>query len=410
MKRFVLQTLVTALTMGLVACGDLSQDPLKGVDESIRNAKPPQTKPEIPRPVESDALLIVAPEVVSFKEGVQTEMSLQLRTLLPDYEGEINIVNMGAFAGASYNPQTGSFTWTPPMGSVMSGFFQEYVLQVEATANPVGKSGGAILFTKKDVHFIVQKVTTAPVIKSVTYSEPSFRENGLHTINIVVEDIDGGTGPNESPNILISNGTSKTSIAPYVYKMSARGNAVTKEWFFEYRVNLSGVELTDSRLDTIIELQAINRYGVYSAPTRSTVVVYTDFAGTAETTFEVGTEFVVGQKNVIPFTVFDPKGEAVVNVSRVRGFPADAQVFCKDIRKSWLNCRVEWTPDTKDAKKTFNSFIDVQYRNRRSEDSRVVNRTASFTYKTIDAAPADGTMPVPKNPDQGTPGPEEGGN
>lgn len=132
MKNVVTKSLMVFLLVGLAACSDMNQDPLANSSDAIRNAKPPETKPDITRPIRSDAIRIDSAEVVSFKEEVAAELAIKVRTLIPEYVSEITILNMGNFPGAIFDRMTGTFSWTPPRGTVSNGLVQEYSLQIEA--------------------------------------------------------------------------------------------------------------------------------------------------------------------------------------------------------------------------------------------------------------------------------------
>lgn len=406
MKNVVTKSLMVFLLVGLAACSDMNQDPLANSSDAIRNAKPPETKPDITRPIRSDAIRIDSAEVVSFKEEVAAELAIKVRTLIPEYVSEITILNMGNFPGAIFDRMTGTFSWTPPRGTVSNGLVQEYSLQIEAIGWP--NVEGAVLFARKEVKVLVQKIASEPIVRSVRLSDQNFREGGIYSIFFEVEDQDGGSNPGEAPSLAISGIAGRASVAPFMAVNNVRGDVNTKRWTIEYRANLTGVELTDSKVDTVLEVRAQSRFGKVSQPVRTQIAVLTDFVNETGTTYDDAYEFSTAEKGIVPFTVFDPKGEAVVSIKGVRGAPVGANILCRDLRKSYINCRAEWQPETADADRSFNITIDVQYRNKNGTDTRVVDRNVRLILRAIKPADPGGGGGAP--PPLPLPGPKFGGN
>jgi hypothetical protein len=191
---------------------------------------------------------------------------------------------------------------------------------------------------------------------------------------------------------------------------NVRGDLNTRRWTIEYRANLTGVELTDSKVDTVLEVRAQSRFGKVSQPVRTQIGVLTDFANETGTTYDDTYEFSTAEKGNVPFTVFDPKGEAIVSIKGVRGAPVGANILCRDLRKSYINCRAEWQPETSDANRSFNITIDVQYRNKNGTDTRVVDRNVRLILRAFqppdNGGGGGGGSPAPLP----LPGPKFGGN
>ena len=78
MKKTILSLMVLAVS----ACGPLNQDPLRGKPDPVREGRPPNLKPEPPRPMQSDAVVLDAPLTVSFMEGRQDRIQLGSRVLV----------------------------------------------------------------------------------------------------------------------------------------------------------------------------------------------------------------------------------------------------------------------------------------------------------------------------------------
>lgn len=396
---FQIASLPLALSLVLtLGCSDLKQNPLAGKGEAVENAQPPQTKPEIPKPIESDALRIDGPEVVSFREGESGKVTFVLRSLLPDYVGEVSISNLAAFPGASFNAATGEFIWTPANGTVFNGYYQEMVLHLEGVAQST-KANDPILITHKEVRFVVQKVARNPIIKSIEVKDNLMRENSTYYVKVVVQDPEGTGVDSEKPRLVLSSGNYKFSLAPYITEYGNRGDLTTKEWTIDLKVNLSGVELTDSVLASGFELVALNRYGLFSAPSKVNVNVATDF-GAVDTTIEATNEVLVGEKNVIPFMIFDQKAEAVIGIKNIRGLPAMAELKCNFAKNSLHKCRFTWTPDQKELMKVYTINMDVELSNRSSLDSKKIQKTISFNVTTVASTAAP--LPNPGLPDEGT--------
>lgn len=395
----ILTGLPLAIVLALVSgCADLKQNPLEGKGAAIEDAQPPQTKPEIPAPVESDALRIDGPELVSFREGEENKVIFSMRSLLEGYTGQIKISNLAAYPGATFDATSGEFKWAPPVGTVFTGFFQEMVLKLEAVAQPA-KQGDAILFIQKEVRLLVQKVARNPVIKSVEVKDALMRENGIFYVKVVVMDPEGTLADAEKPRLIVSNGNLKGSIASHVTEYGNRGDLSKKEWTIDLKINLTGVELTDSVIATSFDIVALNRYGLFSPSVRVNTNVATDFIG-VDSSIEMNNEVIVGEKNIIPFTVFDPKAEAVVTIKSVRGLPADAQLKCNVGNKIFMQkCKIVWQPDQKELLKVYTVYMELELRNKSNLDNRKDSRTISFNLTTVNSAASP--LPNPGLPVEG---------
>ncbi|MFP5520655.1 MAG: hypothetical protein ACLGGX_12180 [Bdellovibrionia bacterium] len=397
MKKDLLKVAALLLAFNFnLACSEMNQDPLHDASPAIRNAKRPETKPEIPRPVDSDALKIDAPAYVRFLEGVEKEITLTPRILLDGYVVDIfQIKNLSSFKNATFDAQTGVFKWNPPHGTTPSGLIQELVLQVEMLAKPTDPRKKE-LFTEMTLPIFVQKVPREPVIQEVRASTTdSFREGTVNTIFVTVFDGDSSGTSTEEPELIITPGTSRLSVASFakVTRNYPDPNA-DRTWKYEIQVNLVGAEVTDTRFDTDFRVHAVNSFGKKSAPELVRFSVVTDFVSTVESTYLDNSELVINMTNNVVFTLFEPKGEAIVSFKSVAGLPPGSILDCPNLNRSWINCRFDWKPLEADAKKTFPISITVDYRNKSNLDRRVVNRTARINIRTGAADTSIGLPPV----------------
>lgn len=367
----------------LTGCSGMKQNPLEGMGEAIENAKPPLTKPEIQKPVGSDAVRIDGPDVFSFRENEAQKIVFSVRALVANYTGSVSIANMAEFSGATFNARTGEFAWTPTLGTVVSGYVNEKILIIEGIAS-TNKATDPILITRKEVRLIVQKLTRNPIIKSVLVRDPLMRENGVFYISVVVQDPEGTNVDVEKPRLLLSSGGVFTSLAPFITEYSNAGNLTSKEWTIELKVNLQGAEVTDSVLSSTFDIQALNRYGLFSVPLRVTTNVATDL-NEIDTTIDALNEVTVGQNNVVPFTIFDVKSEAVIGIKTIRGLPGTSEIKCAaSTRKSAQKCNFIWFPDQKELMKVYTVSVDVEMKNKNASDTKSVIRTFSFQVTTVE--------------------------
>ena len=122
MRKLIL--LLGAMAYMLASCGS-KQDPMSGKPDEVQNGRLPQQKVQLPVPAKSDAVRVNAVKSVTFKETVEGRIPIVANVLEKDYDLTLEIVNGSDFPGATLDPETNEFVWTPPKGFIFGGIQQD---------------------------------------------------------------------------------------------------------------------------------------------------------------------------------------------------------------------------------------------------------------------------------------------
>lgn len=399
MNRFWLAISVAALVSG---CAKLQQDPLGDRPGIIQNTKPPGQKPEPQKPIDTEWLVIEGPESYSFMEERTDHVEFTVRTLDPDYVGRLDILNMASFPGAAFDPATGSFSWTPAKGFVIDGTPREVELKVRASAK--SRAGDQTSFVRtKSVHLIVNRKLVIPELKSVTTTAALVREGASAQVTVVVQDPDGGPNPGEGPVLLflppVATSQATKSLAPFAVINSVAVDFPNRRWTFDVRINLVGAEVTTSSALGGLMFKAVNRFNRFTAEVPFTLKTYTqltDLLSTWQTT-DVP-EIIAGTEATIPFLLFDPKGEALVD-GWTNYTPTGANFRCQASRVGMTSCTLRWTAPDSMAGTQQMIYVSARGTNIDTSDTQSLSKT--FTYyvnvkaRPVQPPPPAGPAPAP---------------
>lgn len=158
----VLGILISVLVLS--SCG-FEQDPLKGAPDAVRDGKPPVIveKPEL---ISEEAVKIDAP---SFANGlVETPLKLSFsgRVLLEGVEYRKAVLNLESFPGATFNEETGEFSWTP--SKELLGTRPEMRLPLTVMVYTVAtKKYPKVQSRSKQIDLLIVNKYTRPIIQNI---------------------------------------------------------------------------------------------------------------------------------------------------------------------------------------------------------------------------------------------------
>jgi hypothetical protein len=408
MKR--LSILCAVMSLAVLGCsGEFNQDPLASKPNPIQNGQPPDLQPKPKPPVQSDAVLIDGPASVSFMEEREDQISLRVRVLEKGYTGSLEIANLADFPGATFDAATGIFTWTPPKGTVGEGYWRKMTLKVNGFGIPK-KEDGVVLIRPSTVSLDVNRKLMIPEVKSVVGPTASLREGANYDLTVVVKDPDGGTGANEEPSLLILppevGNLGVKSLASHVSVVSVTANEPQKEWTYRLRIGLTDEEFTTSSDAAGFKLRALNRFHQPSADATFRTKVFTKLTPLATSWQDA--EVTPHQENLIPFLIYDQKGEAVIDVQSMANLPAGAEIKCSPARPGVLSCLFKWNPPYNESEQNLIMAVTALGKNSDTADSQTVSGRFNLRLKVkflADPTPKPTPTPTPEPTPEPTPQP-----
>lgn len=394
MKNF----LMLAVVAGLMTAGcslKFEQDPLAGQPDPIREGIPPQQKPDKPQPTEK--VLVRGPQNASFMEDREDSLQFNVTVLEPGYKlEETFIANIDAFPGATFDPATGIMKWMPPKGTVFDGTYREMRLVIHSIATPANPDRPQLL-GQTEVNVIVHRKMSLPEVKSVTNTSPNalVREGADTSLNVVVYDPDGGSDVGDGPSLLIFPPTvlNTKSLAPYTIVQVSSNDPIKKEWTYRVTVRLNNTEFTSGSDMAGFRLRAVNRFNQSSVDANFSTKVYTKLSNLNISWVETA-ELTPGQENVVPFLVFDEKGEAMIDVQLASTLPAGADIRCQAARPGVLSCALRWVPTGTASEQNFAWNLNATGRNADRSDTQTSTRMFTLRVK-VKALPAPTPSPTP---------------
>lgn len=394
MKNF----LMLAVLAGLMTAGcslKFEQDPLAGQPDPIREGIPPQQKPDKPQPTEK--VLVRGPQNASFMEDREDSLQFNVTVLEPGYKlEETFIANIDAFPGATFDPATGIMKWMPPKGTVFDGTYREMRLVIHSIATPSNPERPQLL-GQTEVNVIVHRKMSLPEVKSVTNTSPNalVREGADTVLNVVIYDPDGGSDVEDGPSLLIfpPSVVNTKSLAPYTVVQVSSNDPIKKEWTYRVTIRLNNTEFTSGSDTAGFRLRAVNRFNQSSVDANFSTKVYTKLSNLNISWVETA-ELTPGQENVVPFLVFDEKGEAMIDVQLASTLPAGADIRCQAARPGVLSCALRWVPTGTASEQNFAWNLNATGRNADRSDTQTSTRMFTLRVK-VKALPAPTPTPSP---------------
>ena len=152
MKNILLAVILSA---GLFGCSNWNQDPLKNKDGVLASGQSKPVELVEPKPLASDAVRILAPDFMRFKENEAGELMVAVRNLLPGYSVQVAIDNLTDFPGATFDAASGKFAWTPAKGLILPVELEKAMtLKVRTVAT---LAGSATVFSEKEIQIILNR-------------------------------------------------------------------------------------------------------------------------------------------------------------------------------------------------------------------------------------------------------------
>lgn len=282
MKQIILAIVLgfTAVSCGKGGIGNPfgSWDPLVGKPDHIRNAKPGFEKNRELPVVESELPITSNQPYFLFLEGESGQATVFGRVLRDGYDSKLTIKNISEFPGASFDPTTGVFRWTPAPGIVAG---DSNVLELTLWVQISATNGSEAISREKGFPLIVQKIGIQAAVVRDTLQAEFVREGSTQTFDVVVQY--RGAGPQAPPpdlTVLIQEptGVYDEDLSKYVkLRGSARqepGNP--QNWIYPFEINLRNADLTKSSDDFGFRILFMNSQGIKSVPKEFQIQVRTN--------------------------------------------------------------------------------------------------------------------------------------
>lgn len=371
---------LSALLLGLSACGKWTQDPFAGKDSRFRNTVPTATKPDFTKPLPSDAVRVLSPKFASFEEGNPTEFQILGKVYIEGYNVDLVFENLADFPGAKYDAKTGKFTWTPPRGFVDSAkggdVTLERTLNISATAT---KPDSQVLIGKAAINMRISRDFMVPEITNIQKTEAFVREGTSTWVQVFVRDRDAN--PNDVttyPRIIFQSIAGTKSMASML-SPNRTDNLGNGDYRIYLQLTTGDLELTSGIDNYKVGFLVASRYGKMSSVRIFDMDVYTSFAQPTTTWTE---ELVATQEapSVYKFLIIDPKQESVLSITNKFNVPAGATLDCVNTNPSTLSCTFAWTPPAGTENTTTDIQVYVGSRNRDNRDP--LRPTKTLTFRT----------------------------
>ncbi len=320
-----------ALTISAVGCSNgLEQDPYANQPDAVKDSTVPtekQKRDERGQADKPESLRIDSDDSFSFVEGQENSYKITGRILASvnghepvlgqDYE--LTVENINELSGASFDAASGKLTWTPPVGYVDQAYTQNVNVEVTLTTKflPIRR-------TTKSIVAVVTRKSTNPVIESVEdIGTIATAEGSVRNFQIVVYDPHADDkSPNNLPRLVfVSVNNGKASATPYLIclpscssptKIAGRSGYYT----FKAALDVSNVEVTNSKVTLSFGVMAVSRFGEASGVTSANASVYTSISKPELSWAETEPISVVaGQENTVNFTVYDPLSNSDLTVT-----------------------------------------------------------------------------------------------
>lgn len=371
--------LICALLLSVTGCGGWMQDPLSGKDKKFLGGKEVPTKPDLGKPVPSNAVDIVAPLSVVFEEDYENSFQIISRVFLEGYELETRIDGLDQLPGAQYDEKTGRLSWKPAKGFVESKIQGEnefeFSLNVVAIAR---KEGAQSYMDEKDVVLRIKRQFYNPEITKVNSPATFVREGGVTRISVIVKDRDAKPDDESTYPVLMMEPLNWEKNLGGLTTIDSIEYTSNNEFRFILNIDARG-EFTDSADLYIMGLTAISRHGKRGSQIPVELDVFT-FLATPTSTWTETLEAKVGDAITYKFLISDPKQEGHVAIKSTDDLPAGATIDCQPQAIGILNCTLTWTP-AEDQIGNHELTVRTVSRNRDSRDTFLLNKTLTFSAK-----------------------------
>lgn len=386
-KNFLNLTAALVFGLSLTACTGFKQDPFSDKEDSIKNATPPATKPV--QQTGPDRILFDVPLVNTFKEGVESKLEVQYRSLLSGaYKYWVEISNLDAFPGATFDSQKNIFTWKPALGTVDSGSaVKTFELDVTVYAEPTDGSNRPTRKETLTTVIAVENSMEKPTIVGVKYNgnmvtNLQTEEGKLLQVEVQVKD--NTDGKNTSLMFSALNNNTKT-VAPFAKFLGKTLNdPIGKVWSYSVQIDLTNAEITTG-LDTAnILISAVNGWGIVSVPYGLNLTVLTKI-GASAATLPATIQAKAGQITTVPFVLYDTLNESYVEFAMLSGADINVvRVECeRNVSRPFTQCSLLLNPAATQVGQSFTFQIVTETRGSAIQDSRRVRNNINVNYTVV---------------------------
>ncbi len=376
--------ILVTLTAGLMlsGCGKWMQNPLDGKKGEFERAKSVPTKPDLEKPLQSDAVKITLPDFQEFEEGEKAEFQIAARILLEGYAAEVSIENLTDFPGATYDATTKIFSWTPPAGFVTAIGTNGLIAQLPLIVRAYGyKPGSQVLFDEQVRAMSVNRKLNDPLILSANKPATFLREGTTMRVPVIIFDKDALPNDRSTwPKLTLTTiaGAKSLSALTSIAREESLGS---NRYQLTIEIDARDVELSDSIDRFKVGLFATTRFNKFSPQQEIMLEVYTSFA-TPVSTWTENLQAKETEALVYKFIITDPKLEAVLKMDSVLSLPTGSDLSCEATARGVLNCTFTWTPGEGQAG-SYNLRVDIQSRNLNTSDSTQQIRTLDFRTQVL---------------------------
>ncbi len=361
----------------LTACSGMNQDPLAKKPQALNDVVEKPTLPPVVTPVASDAIRIDTVDFINFDEGQTSEFQISARVLLPDYEFEIEIDNPQDFPGATFDPASGKFSWTP-QGVLVGGELKtDRLLMVRVTAE---KPNAAVLMGTKAVRIQINRIFNDPKIVSVLAPTAGIREGSIEYITLKVNDMDAVSGDQGTwPRLVFSNPAGvENGIAGFMHvdRVLALPN---NDFEFKIGVDLRKSDIVRTSEVFKADFRVASRFNKIS-DVESFSIRVKNLLGKAQTTWTEKAEYEGGLKVDNQFMIFEPRGEGDILSVTFKRLPQGARAQCNRKEKWMWSCQLQWLSPASNVTQEIDFEAEVRMTNQDNFfDPQEFTQT--FTYR-----------------------------
>lgn len=385
--------LLVPLMLVLASCG--SQDPLAKQPEYIKKATPGFDKPAPPVATKENMIISSNATQFFFTEAVEGQTTITGRILLDNYEASMEIDNLEDFEGASFDPATGIFTWTPPRGYVV-GVNSTRTSPLRVRLNGLQRQTNITATRTEDFAVTVSRMESQPtIVKETGFPVEAAREGDSLRITIFVKDVDAVNTAGSKPRIFIQSPVNKPSVGdltPYIRTVSEdnpdQDFSDRTVWKFTLNVALTDADVTKNTGDFYFRVTAVSRYGKMSAPKEYKVSILTGLEKPvlSSDNFEV----LAGNTMVHDVLIMDPRqeGKVTVEVLNPQDLPAGFDFKCgSKLASVWMTtCRATWVTKVDPAQQPVTeAVVKLRTTNRSpiSYDNFTVSKDYNLNFKVV---------------------------
>ncbi|MBC7371741.1 MAG: hypothetical protein H7326_09255 [Bdellovibrionaceae bacterium] len=376
---------ILVVMLSISACSKWGQDPLAGEPLAQTDKRDGPTG-EKPRPgTNSDNIRIDTVPTFGFQEETEGSFVIEARMLVPDYTTSIDIPNISEFAGATFDPNSGRFTWTPAVGTVVGLDSASKQLDIRVIAK---KAGAEDQVRSESRMMVITRLNLAPTIESVS-APLSLREGKTGMITVVVIDRNASDGVESTwPTLVVSKPDYSLNIAGFLDdpEVTSIGNSKFK---FQMELNLEDVEITDSLKVAGAVMRAYSSAGRSSAEREFQMDIMTSFSD-LKTTWTETLHSTNGNLFEYTFAIYDPKGEINLDDPVFKDLPSTSTMNCRraNYQQTQWNCTFRWTPVADGGERAVVILAEVTVHNSYYSDKYTEVKKLTFELEAAPEKPA----------------------